>query len=328
MTLDHSLRDRRNSSRLANNPFRRDVISGLSRQPKTLPSKYFYDARGSTLFDRITETPEYYPTRREAALLEAHAHEMMHGLDENAVIVEFGAGSSIKMEPLLASAPEGATFVPIDVSASALRASARRLAAAAPHLAIHPRVADFAALAALPEMASRGIITAFFLGSTIGNFAPEDAVALLARWKRILGPRARLVVGADLIKDREILERAYNDAAGVTAAFNLNILRRINREIEPAFDLSKFAHVAFFNERQHRIEMHLKSSRRQSIDLSGTTVALEAGETIHTENSYKYSHASLAALGEKAGWTPACSWTDGWFIVQELCASNGKESVS
>ena len=294
------------------------VLSGLSQQQKTLPCRYFYDARGSDLFELITKLPEYYLTRCEAGLLEKHAAEIVGGLPPGAAIIEFGAGSSRKMEPLLRKAREDITFIPVDVSRHALVEARVRLSAKFPQLTIQPVVADFAKLDEMtPDLRDRRKL-AFFLGSTIGNLDPGQAVVQLRRWREAMAPNAELIVGVDLAKDRKTVLAAYNDAAGITAEFNLNILRRINRDIEPAFDVSSFWHSAVFNEDESRIEMHLVSRFAQVVRIRGQGFEFTHGESIHTENSYKHSLASFRSIAAAAGWHPGSIWTDGLFSLHQL----------
>jgi dimethylhistidine N-methyltransferase len=300
--------------------FLKEVVHGLSLPQKTLPSSFFYDAAGSELFEQITDLPEYYPTRAECALLTAHAAAMVQAFGAHGVLVEFGSGSSTKTELLLPHLPRCAAYAPIDVSQAALRGACSRLAHHFPDLEIVPIVADFAMLPRLPVQLAARSKFGFFPGSTIGNFQPGEAVRLLQHFRKLLEPHGQLLIGVDLKKDRHILERAYNDSQGVTAAFNLNVLARINREIAPVIDLETFAHNAVYNEREGRIEMHLISRRDQSFELGGCRISFRAGETIHTENAYKYTVAQFQDLARSAGWTPERSWKDakGLFSIHEL----------
>jgi dimethylhistidine N-methyltransferase len=298
--------------------FAADVQSGLKNTPKRLKPKYFYDAAGSALFDRITELPEYYPTRSEIALLEVHAPAIAALFPPGCALVEFGGGSSRKARIVLGAAASVEAYVPIDISGDYLREDAARLRRDLAHLSVIPVVGDFTAMSEPPaEIASRPR-AGFFPGSTIGNFEPAEAVALLRRAGRVLGAGAVLVIGVDLIKDRDTLQRAYSDAAGVTAQFNLNMLARINRELGADFDLSAFEHVAFYNEAAHRIEMHLRSRVRQTVRVLGAHIDFAEGETIHTENSYKYSVESFREIADKAGWSPRALWSDGLFSIHAL----------
>jgi dimethylhistidine N-methyltransferase len=300
--------------------FLQDVVKGLSQPKKALPSRYFYDAIGSELFEKITSLPEYYPARVETALLRAHAADMVAGFGERGLLVEFGSGSSTKTEFLLQTLPDCAAYAPIDVSCEALRGARARLAVRFPKLQVSPVVADFSMLRRLPSHIGERSKTGFFPGSTIGNFTPAEAFRLLQRFRVLLQPRGHLLIGVDLQKDRGVLERAYNDSQGVTAAFNLNLLARINREISPVVDLEAFVHQAHYNEREGRIEMHLVSTRDQSFRIGDFLISLKAGETIHTENSYKYTVAQFQGLARCAGWIPGRTWLDRekHFSVMEL----------
>lgn len=295
-----------------------DVIAGLSQPQKTLPCRYFYDARGSELFEEITRLPEYYPTRAETEILKTHCP--IPDFPKNGVLVEFGSGSSLKTELLLTDMPVGATYVAIDVSIDALREAGSRLTKRFPQLDVRLVVGDFSRLAELPiDLCGRPKV-GFFPGSTIGNLTVPEATDLLRRFKHLLSASGRLIVGVDLKKDVQVLRCAYNDAAGVTAAFNLNLLHRINREIEPAFDVSAFRHAAIYNARLGRIEMYLVSTRDQIVALRGQLFAFRSGETIHTENSHKYTVKGFQTLSRGAGWTPLRVWTDsaGFFSVHDL----------
>lgn len=298
------------------------VLEGLASPQKHLPCAYFYDARGSRLFEDITRLPEYYPTRTELKILEANVDAMAAGLRPGSVLIEYGSGSSRKTEVLLARL-DLAAYVPIDVSASALFEAKDRLAKKYPKLRVAPIVGDFRARLSLPDDLAGRPRVGFFPGSTIGNFAPEDAARLLRDMAESLGSGARLIIGVDLRKDPRRLIPAYDDAAGVTAAFNKNLLVRANRELGADFDLDRFAHRAVFNESESRIEMHLVSEADQIVSLLGRDFAFRAGETIHTENSHKYTPQSFHALAGRAGWRPAHVWTDadGLFSVHELVAA-------
>ena len=296
------------------------AILGLSQPQKTLPCEYFYDERGSVLFEQITTLPEYYPTRTEIGILQGCVREIVAGTPNGSVLIEFGSGSSRKTEILLAALDKLAAYVPVDVSSSALEDAQRRLAERFPSLRVHPIVGDFRDALKLPDDIAERPRLGFFPGSTIGNFQPEAAVDLLARMAEILGPRGRLIIGADLRKESAILVPAYDDAAGVTAAFNKNLLVRANRELGADFDLDSFAHEAVFNNAKSRVEMHLVSRRAQAVTLLGRRFMFRPGETIHTENSHKYSPADFDALAERAGWRPSRTWTDAGelFSVREI----------
>jgi dimethylhistidine N-methyltransferase len=302
--------------------FAASVIEGLSRPRKSLPCRFFYDARGSELFEEITKLPEYYPTRTEIAILEAHAAEMAECLLERAVLVEFGSGSSRKTEILLKTLRDLAVYVPVDVSQSALDDAKRRLFERFPALAVHPVVGDFTRPVAFPDDLAKAPKLGFFPGSTIGNFSAPAASQLLGTMRGMLSPEGRLVVGVDLKKDARALVRAYNDEDGVTAAFNLNLLARINRELEGSFDLDGFRHEAIYEPREGRIEMHLVSLKTQAASVQGHCFRFMPGETIHTENSYKYTIGQFQDLARRAGWAPGRVWTDdrNLFSVHELQA--------
>ncbi|CAN2535773.1 Histidine+N-alpha-methyltransferase [Methylocapsa aurea] len=307
--------------------FAEDVLDGLSRSEKRLSCLYLYDAVGSDLFDEITRLPDYYPTRAETDILSAHGEEMLgeemlDGAGEDVALVEFGSGSSRKTEILLERAPRLALYAPIDVCGSALEKARVRLSARFPHLRVTPIVADFSQPVALPEdLAGRHRI-GFFPGSTIGNFAPDEARGLLLAMRILLGPGGRLIVGVDLKKEPSRFIAAYNDAHGVTAAFNLNLLARINRELGGGFDLSGFGHQAIYDEREGRVEMRLVSRRRQTATIGGRDFAFSRGEAIHTEDCYKYAVDEFRAAASGAGWAPGRVWTDAeaLFSVHELRA--------
>jgi dimethylhistidine N-methyltransferase len=296
------------------------VIDGLSRPQKTLPCRFFYDARGSELFEEITRLPEYYPTRTETAILEQHAAEMAEAVPAGCVLVELGSGSSLKTEILLRHLPQLGAYVCIDVSASALDAAQARLASRFPTLDVRPIVGDFSRIVTFPADLAERSKTGFFPGSTIGNLTPAEAARLLTALGASLAPSGRLIVGVDLKKDARRLIMAYNDAQGVTAAFNLNLLVRINRELAGTFDLGAFAHEAIYNPREGRIEMYLRSTRRQTVGVLGRRFSFGAGERIHTENSYKYTVGEFQALARSARWQPGRVWTDqeALFSVHEL----------
>jgi dimethylhistidine N-methyltransferase len=299
--------------------FARDVIAGLSARPKLLWAKYFYDDRGSELFEQITALPEYYPTRTELGILEKRAAEIARLIPAGAALIEFGSGSTVKARIVLRAAPVAA-YVPVDISAGFLNSEAARLARDLPHLRVLPVAADFTKPFELPAAIRSRARVGFFPGSTIGNFEPSQAAEFLRHAARLLGPGAHFIVGIDLVKDAAVLEAAYDDAAGVTAAFNLNLLRRINRELGADFDLARFRHKAFYNRAQRRIEMHLESRAAQNVLLGDRVIAFAAGETIHTESSYKYTVESFQALATQAGWSPAAVWTDpkGYFSLHAL----------
>ena len=286
------------------------VIDGLSHGAKRLPCRFFYDAEGSELFEQITALPEYYPTRTEADILEARAGEIAAATADGTVLVEFGSGSSRKTEILIASLRGLAAYVPIDVSVSALDEAAARLRERFPTLRVIPVEGDFLSPLVLPHHLDTRPRLGFFPGSTIGNFPPHEASALLRRMGHTLGANARLVVGIDLRKDARVLVPAYDDAAGVTARFNLNILARANRELGSDFALDQFAHEAVFNAVESRVEMHIVSRARQIVHVLGRDFPFAEGERIHTENSYKYTLDGFADLALQSGWRTNAVWTD------------------
>jgi dimethylhistidine N-methyltransferase len=294
----------------ADSSFARDVIAGLTARPKRLSPKYFYDQAGAQLFDDITALPEYYLTRCELEILRERAPEMARFFPAGSALIEFGSGSSKKVRILLAAAPTIAAYIPVDISSEMLVQEAEELRRDYPRLAVLPVEADFTQPFSLPAEAAGMAHTGFFPGSTIGNFEPHEACAFLRHAGRMLGRRATLIIGVDLVKDVSVLNAAYDDAAGVTAKFNLNLLARINRELGANFDLAGFSHEAFYNAERHRIEMHLASKKRQKVRVAGRAIEFRAGETIHTENSYKYTLDSFRALARGSGWDPVAVWTD------------------
>jgi len=302
------------------NSFLQDVLTGLSSRPKWMAAKHFYDAEGSKLFERIMQLPEYYPTRSEMQTLRENAGAIASLVPEGAALVEFGSGSNAKIRLLLEAAPQIAAYVPVDISAEYLEEQAQELRRDFPKLKIFPVAADFTKRFDLPAKVRAMPRVGFFPGSTIGNFEPLAAVSFLRNAARILGENASLVIGVDLVKDEKILHAAYNDAEGVTAAFNLNLLARINREMDADFDLASFEHRAFFNTKRERIEMHLVSRKAQTVTVGGEPFEFEPGETIHTENSYKYTRDGFKNLARQAGWIEHALWTDsaGNFSVRAL----------
>jgi dimethylhistidine N-methyltransferase len=290
--------------------FARSICEGLGRTPKEIACKYFYDAEGSALFDAICALPEYYQTRTEVALLRRHAGEIAGLIGADAEIVEFGAGALRKVRILLDALDKPRGYTPIDISGAYLRDVVRWLAADYPKLTLRPLVADFTLplhIPALPGAVARR--AGFFPGSTIGNFPPDAAMALLRRMRDMLDGGG-LLVGVDLVKDPALLHAAYNDAAGVTAAFNKNLLARANREMGADFDLDAFAHYAPFNPKAQRIEMYLISQKRQSVRLGNSVVEFAAGEAVHTEDSHKYSIESFREIAVRAGFSPRAVWCD------------------
>ena len=289
--------------------FARGLSEGLRRAQKEISCKYFYDAEGSALFDAICALPEYYQTRTEVALLRRHAAEIAGLIGARAEIVEFGAGSARKVRILLDALESPHGYSPIDISGAYLRGVVQRLAADYPRLRLTPLVGDFTLPLQLPALAAAARRAGFFPGGTIGNFTPDAAMALLRRMREMLGGGG-LLVGVDLVKDPVLLHAAYNDAAGVTAAFNKNLLARANRQLDADFDLDAFAHYAPYNPKAQRIEMYLVSLKRQSARLPDGMVEFSAGEAIHTEDSHKYSIESFREIAARAGFSPRAVWTD------------------
>lgn len=295
--------------------FSRDVHAGLGAAVKTLPAKYFYDRTGSELFEQICRLPEYYPTRTEKTILRDHAREIAAIIGPDVEVVEFGAGAAEKVRLLLDTLDRPAGYLPIDISGPHLSAAVAPLRQAYPDVTIRVVAGDFTwqlpLPAPLPQARAR---VGFFPGSTIGNFTPEEALDFLRNAAAMLrtggSSGAGLLIGVDLVKDPAILHAAYNDSTGVTAAFNLNLLQRINRELNGDFDLDAFDHYAFYNPERQRIEMHLVSRVAQTVHVCDRRYAFAAGESIHTENSCKYTPARFRMLAEKAGFRPAAMWTD------------------
>ena len=292
--------------------FHGEALAGLRREPKRIPPKFFYDQRGSQLFDRICELDEYYPTRTETAILERYAAEMALLLGDDCSLIEYGSGSSRKVRVLLDELGGRPTYVAIDISRQHLLESARELSEAYPQLEVIAVCADYTKPFRLPAFPrrSRGKRAVFFPGSTIGNFNPEEARDFLRTTAGQLGSRGSLLIGVDLKKDPAVLHAAYNDAAGVTAAFNMNVLRRMNTELGCDFELSSFRHQAFYNRAAGRIEMHLGSLKDQRVRLNGASIPFRTGETIHTENSYKFHIEEFRAMAAEAGFQPERVWTD------------------
>ncbi len=290
--------------------FRRAVLAGLGSLPRAIPAKFLYDARGSALFDAICEQPEYYPTRTETQILRACAGDIARLAGSGCALVEYGSGSSVKTRLLLDAMPDLHAYVPIDISRQHLDLTARRLREDYPWLRVEPVSADYMALDALPPEINGARRIGFFPGSTIGNLTPEEAVLFLHRARRLLRSDGALILGVDLKKDPERLHDAYNDAAGVTAQFTLNLLRRMNRELEANFDLSAFAHEAFYNEAAGRIEIYFRSLGDQTVSVAGRRFTFAEGERVHTEYSYKYDDADIAELARRGGFSIAHTWSD------------------
>src|SRR6266436_3011604 len=289
--------------------FLEDVLRGLFAPRKTLPRKYFYDAEGSRLFEAICELPEYYVTRTETALLADIASELAGFVADGAALVEFGSGASAKTRLILDASPQIELYVPIDISEAALSHAADAIGADYPSLQVIPLVQDFTGVLQLPSPIRTHPLVGFFPGSTIGNFEPAEAEGFLRGVRALLGAGALFVVGADLAKEPDVLVRAYDDADGVTAAFNRNLLARINRELGASLDVDAFEHRAVWNEAESRIEMQLVSSRDQTARIGSRAIVFIEGEVIHTENSHKYRPESFEALVERGGWRVKTAWT-------------------
>lgn len=289
--------------------FRGEVLAGLRADRRQIAPKFFYDETGSTLFNAITELPEYYPTRTEIAILERHCGRIARLAGEGCALIELGSGSSRKVRVLL-DALSPSAYLPIDISREHLRESAARLAADHPDLVVHATCADFTRPLQLPDMTARTRRVAFFPGSSIGNFDPPDALALLRSINSVVGPGGSLLIGVDRKKEPALLHQAYNDTRGVTAAFNRNLLSRINRELDGDFEVDRFAHYAFYNPARGRIEMYLVSLCDQQVTVADEMFRFAEGETIHTENSYKYTQPEFVNLAGKAGFELVESWSD------------------
>ena len=312
--------------------FRRDVLKGLIARPRAIPPRWFYDRRGSELFEAITALPEYYVTRTERSLLSRAASEIAALTGRERVVVEFGSGSSAKT-PMLLSAVDPAEYVPIDISTEFLWESARRLSKLFPSLPIHPLAGDFTGALRLPAATESKRRLGFFPGSTIGNFLVPDAVDLLRAMAATLGNDSMLLIGIDRIKDAQALVSAYDDSQGVTAAFNLNLLHRINRELRGSVPVDVFRHVARWNDPEARIEMHLETVRDIRFSVDGQWFSMARGETIHTENSLKYGPRDGLVLLRAGGWKPIASWTDedGLFsliLAEAAIAPSGRSANS
>jgi L-histidine N-alpha-methyltransferase len=293
---------------LPSSQFLRDVLSGLQMRPRAIPARWFYDRRGSELFEAITELPEYYPSRTERALLAERGKEIAAMAGAGRVVVEFGSGSSAKT-PLLLSAIEPSAYIPIDISGDFLRESTAALGQSFPSLHIHPLEADFTGPLVLPA-GHGGPRLGFFPGSTIGNLVAPAAIDLLRAMASTLGESALLLIGIDRVKDEDVLVPAYNDARGVTAEFNLNLLHRINRELEGTIPVEAFEHLAHWNDFASRIEMHLRATEDVRFSVAGQAFSLKKGETIHTENSIKYGPRDARVLLRAGGWEPVVEWSD------------------
>ncbi|MEO0529088.1 MAG: L-histidine N(alpha)-methyltransferase [Planctomycetota bacterium] len=301
--------------------FKTDVLEGLTQTPKSLPCKHFYDQRGSELFDRICELPEYYPTRTELAIMREHADEIAAAIGPGAVLVEYGSGSSVKTRLLLDALPEPAAYVPVDISEEHLHATAEKLSQAYPTIDIVPVAADFTRPFELPALAREASHAAvYFPGSTIGNFVPDDAASLLKQIAQLVGVGGGLVIGIDLQKETAVLEAAYNDAQGVTAEFNKNLLRRINNELDADVTIEGFEHRAVYDDDAGRVSLSLVAEEPQTATIEGEAIDFAAGEAIHTEYSHKYTIDGFAELAAHAGFQLRKAWTDPkeWFAVLHL----------
>jgi dimethylhistidine N-methyltransferase len=299
--------------------FAEDLLAGLARPRKATHPKWLYDARGSALYERICEQPEYYPPRLEMALLRAHARDLADAIGPDALVFEYGAGSGVKTALLLGALRRPAAWVPVDISREALGDAAERMGARFPGLRIRPVLADFTVPFALPVAdvpCARRV--AFFPGSTIGNLDPAEAVTLLRRMARDAGEDGRLVIGVDHPKEEAVLVAAYDDARGVTAAFDLNLLVRANRELAADFPVEAFRHRSIWDARRSRVEMHLEATAPLEVQVLGRRFRFEAGETVHTESAYKWEPRAFDALAALAGWRPEAAWTDdrAWFGVR------------
>ena len=290
--------------------FREALIHGLTARHKSIPCRFLYDARGSALFDRICELPEYYPTRTELGILKACAPEIAERAGPGAQMIELGGVNSSKARILLDALDEPAAYIPIDISREHLKASVQELGAERPELEVLALCADYTRPLTLPEAPGGGMRLGFFPGSTIGNLQPDEAIGFLADWARRLGPGSAMVVGVDLRKDASILEPAYDDAQGVTAEFSRNLLVRANRELGADFDVNAFAHRARYDVAHGRIEIHLESLKRQTVTIGKVAIPFGEGERIHTEDSYKYSLDGFRGIARAAGFRPAAAWTD------------------
>jgi len=286
-----------------------EVIHGLNQQPRSVPPKFFYDEVGSRLFEAICETEEYYPTRTEMAILQENLDEIVAHIGPDCVLVEPGCGSIQKVRQLIEAAKPH-TYVPMDISGDYLQEVAEQLVADYPEVKVHPAVIDYTKPIILPNTPKAARKIAFFPGSSIGNFTPEDAIDFLTNIAVMVGQGGGLLIGVDLKKEPAILSAAYNDAAGVTAQFNLNLLTRINTDLGANFDLENFNHHAFYNEHEGRVEMHLVSDADQQVHINGEKFDIAEGESIHTENSYKYTIKEFHGLARQAGFTPSTVWTD------------------
>ncbi|HEX4377492.1 MAG TPA: L-histidine N(alpha)-methyltransferase [Steroidobacteraceae bacterium] len=290
--------------------FRADVLAGLAQSPKTLPSRWLYDDRGSELFEQITQLAEYYPTRTETSILRAGAAEMARFCGDRPIVLEYGAGAGIKTQILIEALAAPRLYVPVDIAGDFLDQTVTRLRDCFPNLLTRSIVADFTQPFELPAWIPSGRRVAFFPGSTIGNLNPSETATFLQRMRRHVGADGRAIIGVDLKKSLEVLLPAYDDASGVTALFNLNLLRRINRELGGNFAIEGFRHSARWNERESAIEMHLVSTRAQSVLVSGRKFEFDQAESIHTESSRKYDVEGFERVARENGWVVGARWID------------------
>ena len=303
--------------------FHKDVIEGLSNRPRMIPPKYFYDKRGSKLFDAICEQPEYYPTRTEISLLQYYARDIAERIGPDCILVELGSGASDKVRLLFdALKPKG--YMGVDISKEFLLDATDKLAHDYPWLEVHAVCADFSQVLEIPDHYDDQQHIAFYPGSSIGNFDPDDAIIFMEQIATMVGAGGKLLIGVDLKKDETILNAAYNDAAGITAELNLNLLIRMRNELGAELEDNAFAHQAFYNESEGRIEMHLVSTKNTKLTIDGKAFAFHLGDSIHTENSYKYSLEAFEKLADRAGFDVEKVWTDRkeLFSVQLLTASD------
>lgn len=301
--------------------FRDAVLNGLSASPRALPCKFFYDSRGSELFEAICDTPEYYLTRAELSILETRAGEIAARIGPHCRLIELGSGASVKVRLLLKALETPLAYVPVDISRDFLRGAAESIAADFPGLKVSAVCADYTKPFELPPLAGpAGKRVGFFPGSTIGNFEPEGVVSFLTHCGHLLGPGAEMLVGADMKKDKAVLDAAYNDAAGLNAAFNLNLMHRIANELDSDLDPDNFEHVAFYNPDEGRVELYIRSKEAQTATIAGRRFSFGEGELVHTENSYKYAIPEFRALAARAGFRALATWTDadGRFSVHYL----------
>ena len=295
-----------------------DVIEGLHCHPKKLSPKYFYDQRGSELFDEICQQPEYYPTRTEISILQNNADDIARLVGPDCVLIELGSGVSEKIRCLF-DVLSPASYLGIDISKDFLLLSTKRLSRDYPELEVHAVCADFTQQIELPEQCKSDRLVAFFPGSSIGNFEPDDAINLLRDVATMVGKGNKLLIGVDLKKDNAVLDAAYNDAEGITADFNLNLLQRLQQELDVEMDINSFRHHAFYNEQKGRVEMHLVSQCDQQLIIDGESFQLNCDETLHTENSYKYDLTEFEGMAEKAGFGIEQVWTDPQHLFSVQC---------